>query len=88
MAHTSQPRTVGRAPTARIAKAATELEDHGFDLEIDTDNERAFKIWFPIPGRPSATNKYVAREIVENNRLEMEENGNSGIVHVPGYQDE
>lgn len=83
MAHPSQTRTTGRAPTARVAKAATEMEDHGFNLEIDQDNEREFTFDPSLQGVPTDTAMCVARKIVDTNRLEMYLEGGKAVVHVP-----
>ena len=83
MANTSHTRTVGRAPTARVAKAATEMEDHGFNLEINQNNERQFKFDPSLQGVSPDTALYVARQIVDTNRLEMYLEGGKAIVYIP-----
>lgn len=82
---TTQTRSVttGRAPTARVAKAATEMEDHGFNLEIDRDNEREFTFDPSLQGVDTDTALAVARQIVDDNRLEMYLEGGKATIHVP-----
>lgn len=90
MANPTQIRTaahkfehLGRTPAARLARTASALKDHGFDVEIDRENEQEF--WFhpSDQGVQRDTALFVARQIVSENDVEMTVEGDTATVHVP-----
>ena len=76
-------RNTGRTPSARLADAADELSEHGFDVTVDLSDETEFTFDPNLTGVSTDVALQVARDVCDDNRVELALEGDTGIVRTP-----